>query len=90
MNVIQKTIGIMGQRGGNTYQNRMILHVRKDGLCTHIRRVVDELCSEERQRYLGLNGEQRNTLNGCGEQMQVNRKWSIDMYTYIACEEDTT
>ncbi len=55
-----------------------------------MRRVVDELCCERRLSYLGLNGEQRNTLNGCGEQKQVNRKWSIDMYTYIACEEDTT
>ncbi len=55
-----------------------------------MRRVMDELCCEGRLNYLGLNGEHRNTLNGCGEQKLVNRKWSIDMKTYIAYEEDTT
>ncbi len=47
-----------------------------------MRSVVDELCCEGRLSYLGLNG--------CCEQMRVNLKWSVDMYTYIPYEEDTT
>ncbi len=52
--------------------------------------VVDELCCEVSLSYMGLNDEKRNRFNGCGKQMQVNFNWSIDMYTYVACEEDTT
>ncbi len=51
---------------------------------------MDQFCYEGKLSFLGLNGKQINTLNGCSEQMRVNHKCSIDMYTYIACEEDTT